>query len=50
MASMERTSYRVLVGNPEREICLEDLYVDGRIILKWLSNTGRRGLDSSDSG
>jgi hypothetical protein len=39
-----------LVGNPERKIYLEDLEVDGRIILTWLSKAGGRGLDSSGSG
>jgi len=34
---------------PWKEIYFENLYVDGRIILKWFSKTGGRGLDLSDS-
>jgi hypothetical protein len=32
-----RCAYRVLVGKPERRNHLEDLVVDGRIVLKWIS-------------
>jgi hypothetical protein len=31
-----RGAYRVLVARPERRNYLEDLAVDGRIILKWI--------------
>jgi len=30
-----RVAYRVLVGKPDRKRHLEDLGMDGRIILKW---------------
>jgi hypothetical protein len=33
----EKNTYRVLVGKPEVNRPLENLDVDGRIILKWLS-------------
>jgi len=31
-----RVAYRVLVGKPDRKSHLEDLGMDGRIILKWI--------------
>ena len=31
-----RVAYRVLVGKPEGKSNLEDLGVDGRIILRWI--------------
>jgi hypothetical protein len=31
------TAYRVLVGRPEGEISLEDLCLNGRIILGWIA-------------
>jgi hypothetical protein len=33
-----RGVYRVLVGRPEGKSHLEDLGVDGKIILKWIFN------------
>jgi hypothetical protein len=43
---------RVLVGKPERKRPLEDLRVDGSIILKWISKNrmGRHGVDCTGSG
>jgi hypothetical protein len=35
-----RGTYRVLVGKPERRNHMEDPGVDGRIILKWISEVG----------
>jgi hypothetical protein len=32
----KRGAYRVLVGNPEGRRLLEELCLDGRIILKWI--------------
>jgi hypothetical protein len=34
-----RNAYRVLVGKPEGKNSLEDLGVDGTVILKWNLNT-----------
>jgi hypothetical protein len=31
-----RGAFRVVVGRPERRNNLEDLVVDGRVILKWI--------------
>jgi hypothetical protein len=36
VARVERSAYRVLVGKPEGKNHLEDLDVNGRIILKWV--------------
>jgi hypothetical protein len=48
MALIGRISYRVLVGKPEwKKNYFEDLDVDGRIILNWISKNGGCGLDSS---
>jgi hypothetical protein len=30
-------AYNILVGKPERKIHSEDMSVDGRIILEWIS-------------
>jgi hypothetical protein len=35
-----RNAYRVLVGNQKTRNCLEDLKIDGSIILKHLKETG----------
>jgi hypothetical protein len=35
MGDMRKT-FKILVGKPERERPLEDLSVDGRIILEWI--------------
>jgi hypothetical protein len=32
----KRNAYRILVGKPEGKRQLEDLDIDGRIILKWM--------------
>jgi hypothetical protein len=47
-----RGAYRVLVGRPEGKNHLEDLDIDGRIILKCMfrSEMGWHALVSSDSG
>jgi hypothetical protein len=39
-------------GDPREEDHLEDLHVDGKIILNWIPNGGMRkyGLDCSGSG
>jgi hypothetical protein len=34
-----RNIYKILVGKPERRAHLVDLYVDGKIILKWVLNS-----------
>jgi len=39
-------AYRVLVGRPEEKHHLEDLSIDGKIILKWIFNQRYgRGMD-----
>jgi len=47
-----RNAYNISVGKPEAKRKLEDLGVNGRIILEWILGKwkGRRGLDSSGSG
>jgi hypothetical protein len=35
-----RIAYRVLVGNQKARNCLEDLSIDGSIILKHMKETG----------
>jgi hypothetical protein len=34
-----RCAYTILVGKPERRDHVEDLGIDGRIILKWIFET-----------
>jgi hypothetical protein len=34
-----KDAYTVLVGRPEKRDHLEDLGVEGRVILKWILNT-----------
>jgi hypothetical protein len=41
----KRCAYSVLVGKPQREINLEDLAVDWRIILKWVFKKWNEGVD-----
>jgi hypothetical protein len=36
VACMRRDGYRVLVGNPKEGDHLEDIGIDGRILLKWI--------------
>jgi hypothetical protein len=38
-----RGAYRILVGKPEEKFHLEDLRLDGRIILKWIFKKWERG-------
>jgi hypothetical protein len=48
VACMEekRKAYRVLMGKPEVRDCLEDMGINGRIILKWiLKKIGWEGRD-----
>jgi len=47
-----RGAYRVLVGRPEIRDHLEDLGIDGRIILKWVQGRalGKHGIDFSGLG
>jgi hypothetical protein len=40
-----RDAYKALVGKPEGKSHLEDLGIDGRIILKWLYKTWNGQLD-----
>ena len=37
--------YRVLVGKPEGKDCWGDPGIDGRMILRWISISGMRGID-----
>jgi hypothetical protein len=47
----KRNACRVLVGKPEGKTSLEDLGVDGRMLLKWiLIRMGEGGLKSCGSG
>jgi hypothetical protein len=46
-----RGAYRVLVGKPEGKNNLEDLGINGRIILKWIFKqwvSGGGGMDRID--
>jgi hypothetical protein len=47
----KRNAHRILMGKPEVKRPLEDIDVDGRIILKWiLDKMEWYGLDSSGPG
>jgi len=52
MLHVERGAYRVLVGILRERDHLEDLGVDGSIILRWIFRKwdGGHGLDCSGSG
>jgi len=46
-----KNAHKVLVGKPEGKRHLEDLHVDGRIVLECiLGMVGRCGVDASSSG